>query len=131
MKSSTSLNATILILDSYHLMRTALSEVLQGAGYLVIAAGDLGAAVDRLNEVKPDLLIIPPYIDYLAGYTAADYLRTKQPGLPVLMIAGFIDDDRIKVQNELREFHTFPDPFSRNDLLAKVGGVLKWDSRKS
>jgi DNA-binding response OmpR family regulator len=129
MKGSASPDSTILILDSYHMMRTALCEVLQDAGYLVMTASELGAAVEHLNDVHPDLLIIPPYIDYMAGYTAADYLRTKEPGLRVLMIAGFIDDDRIRVQNEIREFFTFPGPFSRDELLAKVRSCL-WDSRK-
>lgn len=124
MKDFPSPGPTILILDSYHLMRTALSEVLQAAGYLVVTANDLGAAVDRLNEVRPDLLIIPPYIESMTGYATADYLRTKQPGLRVLMIAGFINDDRIRVENEIREFFTFPDPFSRNELLAKVRSCL-------
>lgn len=131
MKDLPSLNATILILESYHLMRTALSEVLQNAGYLVITASDLGTAVDRLNDVQPELLIIPPYIDNLSGDTAAEYLRTKQPGLPVLMIAGFIEDDRINVEHENREFYTFPDPFSPKELVAKVRDVLKHESGKA
>lgn len=62
---------------------------------------------------------------------SADYLRTKQPGLPVLMIAGFIDDDRINVQNEIREFHTFSNPFSRDELVTRVRAVLKNESEKA
>jgi DNA-binding NtrC family response regulator len=66
----------------------------------------------------------------MPGYMAADYLRTRQPGLPVLMVSGFMEDDRINVQNAIRQFHTFPQPFTRDELLAKVRDTLKSESEK-
>jgi DNA-binding NtrC family response regulator len=125
MKYFSSVDVTILLLDSDSLTRIVLLEALQTAGYLVVPASDNGAAVDRLNEVRPDLLIIRPYINSMPGPIAADYLRSKCPGLPVLIVAGFVDDERIDVQNATREFYTFPRPFSRDDVLAKVRDVLK------
>lgn len=123
-------DATILLLDSDSVMRTALHDALQDAGYLVIAAGDLGTAVDRLGEVQPDLLITRPYISSMPGCAAADYLRGKCPGLPVLIVTGFIDDDRVNVRNSTERFCLFPQPFSRDELLAKVRDVLSTVRRK-
>lgn len=111
-------------------MRTVLCETLEDAGYLVVTASEIGAAVDRLCEVHPDLLIVPPYIDSMPGQNAADYLRTKCPGLPVLLLAGLLDDDRIRTQNTVREFYTFPPPFSREDIVSKVRDVLQRESAK-
>jgi DNA-binding NtrC family response regulator len=111
-------------------MRTVLSDALQQAGYLVATAPDLGTAVDRLDDMRPALLITPPYISGMPGYMGADYLGTKQPGLPVLMVSGFMKDDRINVQNAIRQFHTFPQPFTRDELLAKVRETLKSESEK-
>jgi DNA-binding NtrC family response regulator len=125
MKYFPSIDVTILLLDSDSLTRVVFVETLQSAGYLVIPASDIGAAVDRLNEVRPDLLIIRPNINSMPGHIAADYLRSKCPGLPVLILAGFVDDERIDVQNTIREFYTFPQPFTRDDVLAKVRDVLK------
>lgn len=116
--------AIILLVDSDSVMQVALRDALQDAGYLVVAAGDLGAAIDRLEEAQPDLLITRPYINSMPGRIAADYLRSKRPGLPVLIVGGFMDDDRANVQNALEEFEVFPQPFSRNELLAKVRDVL-------
>jgi DNA-binding response OmpR family regulator len=118
-------DATILLLDSEPVMRAALRDALANAGYLVLAAGDLGEAVDWLADTPADLLITHPYIDNMPGRTAADYLRTKQNGLPVLVVAGFLEDDRIDVQNSVEEFYTFPKPFRRDELVAKVKDVLK------
>ena len=127
MKDFSSAGTSILVLDSYPEMRAALREALESAGYLVITAGDLGAAIDQLSDILPHLLIIPPYINSMPGQVAADYLRTRHPGLPVLVVAGLIDDDRIRVQNSIREFHTFPAPFTRNEFLAAVKGVLTFE----
>lgn len=123
-------NSTILLLVSDPLMRTIFDETLQRAGYLVVAAGDVGSAVDRLKEMRPDLLIIRPYISSMPGHMAADYLRTKCPGLPVMIVAGLMDDDRIHIQNAVEDFYVFPKPFPPSDFLDKVKEVLQLGHRK-
>src|SRR5580700_3444665 len=116
--------ANILLLDSEPTMRAGLRDALESANYLVETASDLGEAVDRLTEMRPDLLITRPFINSMPGRTAADYLRSKQNGLPILIVAGFMDDDRIRVQDDVEGFFTFPKPFSRDELLVKVRDVL-------
>jgi DNA-binding response OmpR family regulator len=118
-------NESILLLVSDPLMRTVLREALEHAGYLVVAVDGVGAAVDRLKRMRPDLLIVRPYINSMPGSMAAQYLRTWCPGLPVLIVDGFLDDERIHVQNATEDFHTFPKPFARDDLLGKVREVLR------
>ena len=130
MKHGSSKDATILLVDSDQLMRTVLQESLENDGYLVITAGDLGVAVDRLKDVSPDLLVIRSYINSMPGRIAAEYLRSRCPGLPVLVVAGLIDDDRIKVQHAIGDFYTFPKTFSRDELSAKVSEILKYESEK-
>ena len=55
------LNTTILLLVSHAILRVVIQETLQHEGYSVYPAGDLGTAVDKLKESKPDLLIAPKY----------------------------------------------------------------------
>lgn len=114
----------ILLLDSDPVMRAALRDALQSAGHVVEVAGDLGTAVERLDEESYDLLITRPYINSMPGAVAADYLRSRYHGLPVLVIAGFLDDDRVSVQKTIEDIYVFPQPFSRDQLLAKVRDVL-------
>jgi CheY-like chemotaxis protein len=61
-------NATILLLGSEPVVRSVMKEALERAGYIVLATGDLGAAVDRLTAVDIDLLITHPYIDNIPGH---------------------------------------------------------------
>ncbi len=124
-------DATILLLESEPIMRAALHDALESAGYLVITAGELGEAIDRLAETPADLLITNPYVSNMPGRVAADYLRTKQHGLPVLLVAGFLEDERIEIQNSVEAFYTFPKPFHRDELIAKVQEVLQLVRRRA
>lgn len=123
-------NTTILLLVSDPVMRDVLRDALDSAGYLVVVATELGAAVDRLREMRPDLLITRPYINSMTGQIAADYLRTKRPGLPIMIVSGYMEDDRVRDQFAIEDFHVFPRNFSRDDFLHEVrkilSGLRKW-----
>jgi CheY-like chemotaxis protein len=122
-------NTTILLLVSDPVMRDVLRDALDSAGYLVVVAGELGAAVDRLREMRPDLLITRPYINSMTGQIAADYLRTKRPGLPIMIVAGYMEDDRVRDQFSIEDFHVFPRNFSRDDFLNEVKKILSSQRR--
>jgi len=81
-----------------------------------------------MEEMQPHLLIISPYINSMPAHMAADYLRSRHPGLRVLVVAGLLDDDRIRVRNAIRGFHTFPNAFTRDEFVTKVKEVLKHKS---
>jgi DNA-binding response OmpR family regulator len=122
------LNKTILLLGSDPIGRSVVQEALENAGYSVFPAGDLGEAVDSLKKATPDLLIVRSYIEDIPGYDAATFLRTKLPGLRVLMVSGLIDDDRVQYRMSLEGFEVFPKPFTAAELLEKVKEVLDKDS---
>ncbi len=114
----------ILLFCSDSLVLSVLRDALEVAGYLVMSAEDLGTAVNRLKECKADLLIVSPYVDSLTGYDAAIYLRTKCHGLPVLVVAGYLDDERLRDRASIASFELFPSPFTRADFLAKVQSIV-------
>jgi DNA-binding response OmpR family regulator len=118
------MNASILFLCSDAVIRSVIAETLETEGYVVLAVGDLGTAVDRLQEYKPDLLIVRPYIEDISGHDAAHYLRTKRPGMLVLILSGSLDDDRLQYREALEAFEIFPKPFTAAELLKKVADVL-------
>jgi DNA-binding response OmpR family regulator len=118
------LKTTILLLVSDPIVRSVLQETLEHEGYMVMAAGDLGQAVDRLKECSPDLLITRNYVQGLPGHDAAMYLRTKCLQMRVLMVGGLLDDNRLRNREELEGFRVFPKPYSADELLQKVKEVL-------
>jgi CheY-like chemotaxis protein len=124
MAQNTTLDKTILLLTSEPVVRLVIREVLERAGYVVMATGDLGNAVDRLGECKPDLLMISPYVETITGHEAAKYLQARCPSMRVLMVAGLLDDDRLQYRAELEKVEIFPQPFKAAELLNKVKDVF-------
>jgi CheY-like chemotaxis protein len=129
MKEASFSNASVLLLVSDPPMRTVLHDILDRAGCLVVAVDSLGPAVDRLKVMRPDLLITRPFINSMPGAMAAHYLRTWCPGLPVLIVDGFADDERVNVPLAVDEIHVFPKPFAPHLFLEAVKGILE-DIRK-
>ena len=117
-------DATILLLDSEPAMRAAFHDLLQRAGYWWKRQATWAKPLTGSTSLRPDLLITRPYINSMPGRIAANYLRSKSPGLPVLIVSGFMDDDRLRVQNAIEKFYTFPEPLNHDQLLAKVKEVL-------
>jgi two-component system, OmpR family, alkaline phosphatase synthesis response regulator PhoP len=118
------MESTILILISEPLVRLVIQEVLERAGYFVMTTGDLGTAVDRIGESKPDLLIISPYVEGITGNQAAKYLQARCLSMRILMVAGLLADDRLQYRAELEKVEIFPKPFTGDQLLEKVRAVL-------
>ncbi len=124
MKDRPLIRSTILLLVSDPVVRSVVEETLERAGYTVMAAGDLGQAVDRMNEVMPDLLIIRSHIQNLPGHDAALYLRKKNMKMKVLILGGRLDDERLQNREELQGFEIFPKPYPAAEMLEKVKEVL-------
>ncbi len=124
MPSKSPMETTILILISEPLVRQVIREVLERAGYFVMATGDLGTAVDRLGEATPDLLIVAPYVETISGHQAAQYLQSRCLSMRILMVAGLLADDRLQYRAELEKVVIFPQPFTGHQLLNKVQEIL-------
>jgi CheY-like chemotaxis protein len=115
---------TILLLTSEPVVRLVTREVLERVGYVVMATGDLGTAVDRMGECRPDLLIISPYVETISGHEAAKYLQSRCPDMRVLMLAGLLADERLTYRAELEKVDVFPKPFTAAELIEKVRQIL-------
>jgi DNA-binding response OmpR family regulator len=115
---------TILFLASDPVIRKVIGDAMESEGYCVLRAGDVGRAVDYLQECKPDLLIVRHFTESISGHDAATYLRTRCPGIPVLLVGGLLDDEGLENREILQGFEIFPKPFKAAELLAKVKEVL-------
>jgi DNA-binding NtrC family response regulator len=106
-------------------VRSILQGVLEEAGYVVLASGNLAVAVDMLSHSKVELLITRPYVDNMTGHKAANYLQEKNPHMRILIVAGLMDDDRLEYRAQIARFEVFPEPFTSAQFLAKVEQVLR------
>lgn len=125
------LNTTILLLVSDPVVRSVLDDILSNEGYMVLATGDLGQAIDDLDKCSPDLLITRTYIANMPGHDAAIYLRNRCRTMRVLIVGGLLDDERLNFREAMQGFEVFPKPYSAGELLLKVREVLGVPRRQS
>lgn len=118
MVDKTLMKTTILLLVFDPIVRSVLQETLEREGYMVVATGGLGEAVDRLKESTPDLLITRTYVQ------AAIYLRTKCTSLGVLILGGLLADERLQNREALQGFRVFQKPYTPAVLLQEIKDVL-------
>ena len=67
---------------------------------------------------------LPLVLSNITGHDAAVYLRSKSPGIPVLIVGGLLNDDRLQYREWLQHFDVYPKPYSAEELLDKVKEVL-------
>lgn len=112
--------APILIVEDDSFVLEIMKRVLEQSGYRVVSAHDhdtaLGAARGRILTALVTDLVLPGG----SGYDLATVLRTRQPGLPVLVVTGH------DVAGGLHpETFLLRKPFSPSQLLAMVRALLQ------
>jgi CheY-like chemotaxis protein len=114
---------TILLVEDEAFVRNVTREILQGAGYRVLTAGD-GVAAKRLyDEFGPevDLLLTDMILPGENGGEVAARLRWQNPGLGVLFVTGYAD--QIIVLKDAGEEYLLK-PFCSEVLLRKVAELM-------
>ncbi|MDP9204701.1 MAG: response regulator [Gemmatimonadota bacterium] len=118
-------SATILLVDDEQSVRSIVMKILQRAKYKVLEA-ESGEAALRISDSHPDkidLLISDMYMPGLRGPEVAQALAPKRPGLRVLFMSGYADQDSRSGVPPGANF--LNKPFSGQELAAKVEAVLK------
>ena len=83
---------TILLVEDSALLRGMLVEFLENRGYVVLAAGDPGTALELGHQVPIDLLLTDG--DLHAEHTGASLalrLRARTPEVKLVLMTGALD----------------------------------------
>ncbi len=81
---------TVMIVDDSATIRKILAMTLERAGYAVVAEADGERAVERLQQIVPDLILLDITMPKLDGYEVCKHIR-KDPRIshvPVVMLSG-------------------------------------------
>jgi DNA-binding NtrC family response regulator len=115
---------SILLLASDAVISKSIRKALEAGGYFVFEAESIGRAIQWLKDCEPHLLIVRHYTEYMSGHEAAVFLRSFQPGLPVLVLGGTLDDPNVEARTAAQHFEVFPKPYTAAELLVEVKKVL-------
>jgi len=118
---------TILVVEDDDRVRSLVAEVLESAGYTVIAvsAGSEAIARYEAHGREVQLLITDLVLPKMGGKEIAERLTSLQPGLKVIFISGYTGDI-LASQGILTGPHAdfLQKPFGLRALRAKVRAML-------
>lgn len=79
----------VLIVDDAAFMRMMIKEILSKNGYEVVGeAGDGAEAVDKYNELKPDLVTMDITMPEMDGITALKEIKNANPEANIIMCSA-------------------------------------------
>ena len=113
----------VLLVEDEPLVREATVRILQNAGVKVLPVEDAGEALREYKEHRPqiDLLISDLVLPDRSGRQLGEEIHRLSPQLPILLTSGYLCE-----YDEVKEDQTYylPKPYSRSDLLGKIGRIL-------
>jgi signal transduction histidine kinase len=87
----------ILVVDDDEGLLLLIADTLRAAGYTVATAGSGGAAVERLREQKPDLMLLDLQLHDTAGRALIDRLKKEGLMAPFVIVTGQ-GDEKVAVE---------------------------------
>lgn len=113
----------ILLVDDEPSIRFILSAILEQAGYTVTVAEDGFAALRKIQQTMPDLVITDLRMPNMNGFELLSVIRTRFPELPTVAISGeFVRVDL--QQGPLAHAFFQKGNYAVPDFLAKISELL-------
>ena len=117
----------VLVVEDEAPLATMLRYNLEKQGFRVEEAGDGEEALTRIDEVKPDLVLLDWMLPVMSGIEVCRQIRRRSGSrdLPVIMVTA-----RTEEQDAVRGLNTGADdyvtkPFSMDGLLARMRALLR------
>lgn len=111
--------ASVLVVDDDSGIRDTLAECLAAEGYRVATACNGAEALERLQDARPDLIIVDFLMPVMNGGQLLSRLRADPgtSGIPVLLMTGATPAGGRPIP---AADATLPKPFELEELLALV-----------
>ncbi len=116
---------TLLLVDDEDNLRTMLQAALRHSGFDVHPAATGREALDAVDVVKPDLIVLDVMLPDIDGFEVCNRLRRNGTKTPVLFLTA-----RDATEDKVRGLTLGGDdylvkPFSLEELVARIEAVLR------
>ena len=117
---------TILVAEDQQHVRSLIEYKLRNSGFVVVAVEDGNAALQKAEEIIPDLVLLDVMMPLMTGFEVLGALKKNQKtkDIPILMLTAQSKEDEVLKGLELGADDYITKPFSPNDLAARVKTVL-------
>lgn len=116
---------SILVIEDNHAIMDVITLILQSESYKVTGLGKGADILTKIDEIKPDLLILDIMLPDGDGREFLKTIRTnpQTENLPVLMISAKYTAQNVQ-HGEFLPNGFLPKPFDIDDLLNQIEGIL-------
>ena len=117
----------VLIVDDEPNIVLSVEFLMKREGYEVATAGDGQEALDKLPQIRPDLMILDVMMPRKNGFEVCATVRDDPQfaTLPILMLTAKGREAEMKKGISLGADAYITKPFSTHDLVAKVHELLQ------
>ena len=115
----------ILICDDAAFMRMMIKDILSKNGYNVVGEAENGAiAVEKFNELKPDLALMDITMPEMDGIAALKAIKANDPGASVIMCSAMGQQAMVieSIQSGAKDF--IVKPFQADRVIEAVKKVV-------
>jgi len=119
------MSKNILICDDAAFMRMMIKDILTKNGYTVVGEAENGAvAVEKYNDLKPDLVLMDITMPEMDGIAALKVIKSRDPSAVVVMCSAMGQQAMVieSIQAGAKDF--IVKPFQPDRVLEAVSKVL-------
>ncbi len=115
------MSKNILVVDDAAFMRMMIKDILTKNGYNVVGEAENGfKAVEKYNELKPDLVLMDITMPELDGIQALKQIKAQHPGAAIIMCSAMGQQAMVieSIQSGAKDF--IVKPFQADRVLEAV-----------
>lgn len=117
--------AHILLAEDEALVAFLIEDVLKDAGHEILVAANGREALEVAGGDRVDLLVTDLRMPEMDGFELISALRSKRPGLPVVVMTGFPGGEGGRSLDALApDVVVFMKPVDLDRLVSTVGSLL-------
>ena len=114
----------VLVVEDEAGTREALSELIGALGFQVHAVGDAEEALRVPHEPRFDLLLTDLMLPGMVGTELAESLRRRWPGLQVILMSGYTEDEVVRQGVDGGDVRFLQKPFDMKALARELRAAL-------
>ncbi len=117
-------NELILVVDDEKTLVKALTFNLEKEGFRVEAAYDGEEALEKVNSLKPDVVVLDLMLPEVDGFEVCRQIRKKLE-VPIIMLTARSEDIDKVLGLELGADDYMTKPFNSRELVARIKAILR------
>ena len=115
---------TVLLVDDERLIVDTLTEILEGAGFLVLPAYDGWTALEKVAHQRPDYLLSDVVMPKMNGVELAIAIKKKYPTTRIMLFSGQAGISEILLEGQRQgfEFELIAKPIHPLKVIERLKG---------